>query len=183
MFQVEGPTLYRVHLTEEQREEIHCRTRAADLKPRTRDRLEMVRLSDAGWRVPQIARHLRITPRRVRFWLKRFLEAGFDVLADQPHLGQSSRLTPALVAAVRQELERGDRTWTTRQVAAWLEEEHGIRFSRDHLGVLLRRARLSCRRTERDLNHKQDPEQVALATADLQTLEKGEMPGAWTSAT
>lgn len=182
MFQAEGHTLYRVHLTEEQREEIHHRTRAADLKPRTRDRLEMVRLSDAGWRVPQIASHLRITPRRVRFWLKRFLEAGFDALSDQPHPGQRSRLTPALLEAVRQELERGDRTWTTRQLAAWLEEKHGVRFSRHHLGTLLRRARLSSRRTERDLDHKQDPEQVAVVTADLQTLEKGAMPGAWTFA-
>ena len=183
MLQVEGHTLYRVHLTEEQREELKRRTRAADIKPRTRDRLEMVRLCDAGWRVPQIARHLRVSPRRVRHWLKRFLEAGFEALPDQPHLGQTSRLTPALQAVVRQELAKGERTWTTRQMAVWLAETHGVSFSRDHLGVLLRRAGLSCRRTERDLGHKQDPEQVAPFRADLETLEKGETPVAWTSAT
>jgi transposase len=174
--------LYRVHLTEEQREELQQRTRAPGIEPRTRDRLEMVRLADAGWGAPQIARHLRITPRRVRFWLKRFLEAGFDALPDQPHPGQTSRLTSTLLEAVRQELDRGDRTWTTRQLAVWLEAEHGVRFSRDHLGTLLRRAGFSCRRTERDLGHKQDPQKVAVATADLETLEKGEMPVAWTSA-
>ena len=172
----------RVQLTEEQREELKRRTRAADIKPRTRDRLEMVRLADAGWGPPQIARHLRLSARRVRFWLKQFLESGFDALPDQPHVGQTSRLTPALVEAVRQQLDRSDRTWTTRQLAAWLEEEHGVRFSRDHLGTLLRRAGLSCRRTERDLGHKQDPEKVAAGKAELKTLEKGATPVAWTSA-
>ena len=80
MLRAEGRTLYRIRLTEEQRDELKHRTRAADIKPRTRDRLEMVRLSDAGWLVPQIARLLRVSPRRVRFWFKRFLEGGFDAL-------------------------------------------------------------------------------------------------------
>jgi transposase len=175
--------LYCVQLTEVQREELHRRTRATDLKPRTRDRLEMVRLADAGWGPPQIARHLRISPRRVRFWLQQFLKAGFDALPDQPHVGQTSRLTPELLEAVRKELDRGDRTWTTRQLAAWLAETHGVSFSRDHLGMLLRRAGLSCRRTERDLGHKQDPEKVAQSTAELEKLEKGATPVVWTSAT
>src|SRR5438874_1582113 len=181
MLQSEGQTLYRVHLTEEQREELKHRTRAADVKPRTRDRLEMVRLSDAGWRVPQISRHLRISPRRVRVWLKRFLEAGFAALPDQPHRGRPGRLTPALVESLRQELDRGDRTWTIPQIAEWLETEQDLSFSRSHLGVLLRRAKLSCRRTERDLGHKQDPVEVAERKAELEELEKGAMPGAWTS--
>jgi transposase len=119
----------------------------------------------------------------VRFWLKQFLECGFDALADQPPKGQTSRLTPELLAYVRQELEKGDRTWTTGQLAGWLEETHGVRVSRDHFGTLLRRAGLSCRRTERDLGHKQDARQVEVRQADLETLEKGAMPGAWTSAT
>ena len=179
----EGQTLYRVRLTEEQRDELHRRTRVIGIKPRTRDRLEMVRLSDAGWKVPRIAQHLRVSAIRVRFWLRRFLDEGFDALADRPFPGRPGRLTPALLDQLRQELDRGDRTWTTRQVAEWLETEHGVRFSPDHLGVLMRRAGLSCRRTERDLGHKQDPAEVADRTADLQTLEKGAMPGAWMCAT
>src|SRR5689334_21175247 len=126
MLQVEGHRLYRVQLTEEQREELKRRTRAPGIMPRTRDRLEMVRLNDAGMGVPQISSVLRVSPRRVRFWLRRFIDGGFDALPDQPHVGQSSRLTPELLALVRQELDRGDRTWTTRQLAEWLEREHGV---------------------------------------------------------
>jgi transposase len=174
--------LYRVRLTEEQRNELHRRTRSADIKPRTRDRLEMVRLSDAGLRVPEISRVLGVSPRRVRFWLERFLDEGFDALPDQPHRGRPGRLTPAALAALRDELDKGDRTWTLPQLAAWLEEQHDITLCPEHLGVMLRRAKLSCRRTEPDLKHKQNPAQVAERQADLETLEKGGTPGAWTSA-
>lgn len=179
----EGHTLYRVHLTEEQREELKRRTRAADIKRRTRDRLEMVRLSDAGWRIPKIASHLRVSASRVRVWIRRFIDEDFDALRDRPHLGRPGRLTPELLDLLRQVLAKGERTWTSGQLAAWLEEQHGVRFSRDHLGALMRQAKLSCRRTERDLGHKQDPKQVAERTADLETLERGVMPGAWTSVT
>lgn len=175
--------MYRVHLTEQQREELQRRTRAATIKPRTRDRLEMVRLADAGWRIPQIARHLRVSPQRVRVWMKRFLEEGWDALPDRPHRGRPPRWTPAVEAAVRQELAKGDRTWTVGQLAEWLAAEHGVCLSRSRLGVVLRAAGLSCRRTQPDLGHQQDLEAVAVAAADLQTLEKGGTPGVWMSAT
>ena len=40
--------MYRITLTDEQRHELRERTHQAGLAPSTRDRLEMVRLSDAG---------------------------------------------------------------------------------------------------------------------------------------
>lgn len=174
--------LYRVHLTEAQRAELQRRTRDPKVKPRTRDRLEMVRLSDAGWSIPTIAGHLRISEKRVRHWIKQFLTGGFDALPDQPHVGQQSRLTPALVEALREEIERSQRTWTAGQLADWLAEQHGLHLTPDHLVRRLKRARLSYKRTERGLKHQQDPQQVAERQADLQTLEKGETPVAWTSA-
>ena len=50
--------MIRVELTPAQRDELRARTREPGIAPRTRDRLEMVRLADAGWTVPRIARHL-----------------------------------------------------------------------------------------------------------------------------
>ena len=174
--------MYRVRLTEEQREELRRRTRGANVKPRTRDRLEMVRLSDAGWAVPRIAVHLRVSPRRVRFWIGRFLDDGFEALPDQPHSGRPSRVTPQMVEALRAELAKEERTWTLEQLSVWLEETQGVCLSPSRLGKRLRREKLSCRRTEPDLGHKQDPEQVAQAQQGLETLEKGERLVAWTSA-
>lgn len=174
--------MYRVQLTEEQRGELQRRTRDPQVKPRTRDRLEMVRLSDAGWSIPQIAPHLRISEKRVRYWIKQFLTGGFEALPDQPHVGQQSRLTPALLAALRQEVEQSGRSWTARQLADWLAKQHGLRLTPNHLGQLLKRARFSYRRTERGVQHQQDPLQVAERQADLETLDKGAKPVAWISA-
>ncbi len=175
--------MYRVHLTEAQRDELQRRTRDPQVKPRTRDRLEMVRLADAGWSIPKIARHLRISEKRVRYWVKQFLAGGFEALPDQPHVGQQSRLTPELIAALQQEVERSQRSWTAGQLAGWLAEHHGLPLTPNHLGQLLKRARFSYKRTERGVTQKQDPQQVAVRQADLQTLEKGETPVGWTSAT
>jgi transposase len=172
--------VYRIHLTEAPQEELFRRTRAADLKPRTRDRLEMVRLVAAGMSIPQAAQTLRVSQVRVRHWIKQFLAHGFDALPDQPHPGQRSQLTPELLAAVREEIAKGERSWTAPQLVAWLAEQHGVRLTPNHLCGLLKRAGLSYRRTERSLQHKQDPAQVAQQRAALHELEKGGTPGSGT---
>jgi transposase len=165
--------VYRVYLNDEQREELQRRAHEAGVRPRTRDRLEMVRLSDAGWSVPTIARHLGLCQPTVRHWLKTFLVGGFDALPDQPPVGRTSRLTPAIRDALRQELAKGDRTWTAKQLAAWIEEQYGVGVSASHLRRFRRRWKLSYQRTARSLKHKQKPQEVAAKRADLETLEKG----------
>ena len=49
--------MYRVRLDEAARQQLQRRAHTPGVMPRTRDRLEMVRLSDAGWSVPKIACH------------------------------------------------------------------------------------------------------------------------------
>jgi predicted ArsR family transcriptional regulator len=65
--------MYRVRLTDAQREEWQCRAHDKSVMPRTRDRLELLRLSDARWSIPQIAAHLQIHEQRVRSSIKAFL--------------------------------------------------------------------------------------------------------------
>ena len=165
--------MYRVRLTEEQRAELKRRAHAPDVMPRTRDRLEMVRLSDAGWSIPKIARHLQISEVRVRHWVKQFVAGGFDALPDAPHPGQQSALTPAILASVQAAIRQSGRTWSAQQVADWVAEHHGVRRSVEQVRERLRLARLSYKRTTRSLKHKQDPQQVEEARAVLQVLERG----------
>ena len=68
--------MYRITLTDEQRQDLRQRPRQAGLAPSTRDRLEMVRLSEAGWSVPKIARHLGQHEQPVRAWIKACLAGG-----------------------------------------------------------------------------------------------------------
>lgn len=165
--------LYRVHLTKAQRQELKQLTHTPGLAPRTRERLEMIRLSDAGWSVPRIAQHLQAHHQTVRHWIKRFLALGFAGLPDQPHLGQQSALTPEILEALRQELKRGKRTWTAPQITDWLAEQHGVCLSTDQVRRLLKRAKLSYKRTYRSLRHKQNAEQVAEKRAELEQVKKG----------
>ena len=120
-------------MSDAQRQELRRRTHALGVMPRTRDRLEMVPLSDAGGRLPQIAAHLGMSEKRVRHWLKAFLAGGFDALPDRPHPGQQSALTPAMEETIRQELRQGERTWTAPQWAEWVAERLGARLTPDRL--------------------------------------------------
>jgi len=168
--------MYRITLSDEQRRELRERTRQAGLAPSTRDRLEMVRLSDAGWSVPRIARHLDQHEQTVRAWITAFLGGGFDALPNKPRGGKESALTPAMLDAVRVEVARGTRTWTAAQLAEWVAERHGVRLSADRLRRHLHRARISWQRTSRTLRHKRDPAEVAGRHAVLAALEKKGTP-------
>ena len=164
--------MYRITLTDAQRHELRQRTHQKGLPPSTRDRLEMVRLADAGWSVPRIARHLGQHEQTVRAWIKAFLAGGFDALPNRPRGGKQSALTPPMLDAVRAEVAKGERTWTAAQLVDWVADHHGVRLSTDRLRVHLRRAKISWQRTSRSLKHKQDPDEVTARQAVLDDLEK-----------
>jgi transposase len=166
-----GP-MYRITLTDDQRRDLRARTRQAGLAPSTRDRLEMVRLSDAGWSVPRIACHLGQHEQTVRAWIKAFLNGGFDALPNKPRGGKQSALTAAMLESVRAEVATGGRTWTAAQLAEWIAAHHGVRLSADRLRRHLRRAKISWQRTSRTLRHKQDPAEVAERGAVLAAAVK-----------
>jgi putative transposase len=168
--------MYRITLTDEQRRELRARTRQTGLAPSTRDRLEMVCLSDAGWSVPRIARHLGQHEQTVRAWIKAFLAGGFDVLPNKPRGGKQSALTAAMLETVRAEVTTGERTWTAAQLADWIAEQHGVRLSADRLRRHLHRASISWQRTSRTLRHKQDPNEVAERQVVLDDLAKRGTP-------
>jgi transposase len=153
--------MYRVILTKATWQQLNQRARQRGLAPRTRDRIEMVRLSAAGWSVPQIANHLQFHERTVRTWVKTYLDKGMDALIDQPHSGQPSAVTPDILAQMRQWIEEGERTWNAPQIATQVQQVFGLTRSPKQWGRLLRRAGLTYKRTRRTLHHKQKPEQVA----------------------
>jgi transposase len=169
--------MYRITLSDEQRRDLYHRTRAPGLPATTRDRLEMIRLSDAGWSVPKIARHLDLHEQTVRTWLKVFLAAGFDALPNKPQARPHSARTPELLTVARTMMRTSGRTWTGGQLAAWLAAEHGVQLSASRVRYHLRRAGLSYQRTSRSLRHKQDPTAVAAHQAAAVVAEKKPLLG------
>ena len=169
--------MYRVRLSDEEKQELQRRTRQKNLPPKLRDRLEMVRLSDAGWSVPRIAKHFQLTESRARHWIKAFLQDGFDALSDKKHPGPKPKLTPEVMGQLKNKVTDERRTWSCGQVAAWLAQEKDIHVTASHLCRVMNRSGLSYKRTTRTLSHKQKPAQVAAKRADLETLKKGHKPG------
>lgn len=168
--------MYRAKLTDEQRLELHRRAHQRDIAPSLRDRLEMIRLSDAGWSVPKIAVHLHQHEQTVRRWIKAFVSGGFDALGDKARGGKTSALTPAILEALVCHVRESPQTWSASQIADWIAEQHQVRVSLGRLRVHLRRAQLSYKRTSRTLKHKQQAEAVVAKQATLATLKKGAMP-------
>lgn len=150
-----------------------ARARVSGIAPRTRDRLEMIRLAGAGWSAPRIARHLRAHEQTVRKYVKAFLADGFEALPDRPRPGRPPTVTAAHLDALEALLDAGGRTWTTPQLVAWLEREQGVRVHPDHLSVLLHRRRLGWKRTVTSVAHKRrDPAGYDAKVTELAGLTK-----------
>jgi len=164
--------MYKVQFDDGARQELIRRAHQQNIAPNTRDRLEMLRLSDGGWSIPKIAAHLSLHPQTVRRWIKVFLLEGFDALVTPPRPGKSSAITEEMLTAVHQWIDKGDRTWNARQIAAEVGRVYTVERSVDQWRRLLRREKLGYKRTSRNLHHKQHPQQVAQKKAELLVLEK-----------
>jgi transposase len=163
-----------VRLAPEQRAELLRRVRARGVAPALRDRLEMVRLSAAGWSVPRIAAYLGRHEQTARRHIKAFLAAGFAALADRPRSGRPPRLTAAHLLALERLLDAAaaeGETWTAGRLAGWLADTHGVRVHPEHLRERLRARRLRWKRTKRTVGHKADPVLQARAKATLEALQ------------
>ena len=165
--------MIRVSLTPDERDELRARARERGIAPSARDRLEMLRLADAGWSVPRIARHLGAHEQTVRKHVKAFLAHGFDALPDRPRSGRPPTVTEDHLLALEARIDVGDRTWTTRQLVAWLDAEHGVAVHPDHLRRLLRRRRFGWKRTVTSVAHKRrDRAAYDAKVAELAALKK-----------
>jgi transposase len=165
--------MFRVSLSCAERKELRRRTHEPGVRPQVRDRLEMVRLCDAGWSVPHIAGHLGLHEQTARRYVKAFLSGGFDALAPRPHPGRPPRVRVADLEALERHIDESDRTWTTPQLAAWLESERGVRVCPMHLSRLLHRRGFRWKRTKHSLAHKQrDSSLRRTALRELSALKK-----------
>jgi putative transposase len=164
--------MIRLMLSDQERAAVRDLRRDRTLTPAERDRVEMVLLSAEGWSPPRIARHLSCHAKTVRLVLTRFAEQGANSLRRRrpgpaPDTARRTQVLTALNGLLDQ-----DRTWTAAQLAAALGEQ-GIALSARQTRKYLKLVGAGWRRTARTLRHKQTLEQVAQATAELDTLKKG----------
>jgi transposase len=160
--------MLRIKLDATGAEELQSLRRDKTLKPAERDRVEMVALSVAGWKVSEIARHLKYCEETVRRVFRQYRVEGLKSVrleppGPEPDLGRRGQVEEAL----RVLLAEG-RTWTAGQMSEVLRErgmELSTRQTRRYLSRIA-----SWRRTKRSLKHKQDEKKVAAAKEELALL-------------
>ena len=162
----------RTTLSETQRTELQAARHDATLRPRERDRVEMLLLSAQGWSPPQIARHFRCSVKPVHAVLDGYPVRGLAALRRQrpgpkPDAARQEAVTGALTTLLAE-----DRTWTAAQLAAALGEQ-AIALSARQTRRYLQRMDHGWRRTQRSLRPKQDPAKVTTAQHTLGALKKG----------
>lgn len=162
--------MLRLTLIDAGRDAVRALRHDPTIRPRERDRVETVLLSDAGWPVPRIAGHLGCHPATVRGVLKRFGIAGPASRRRAPPGPPPDTARREQVEAALGTLLDEDRTWTAGQLATALAERHDIilstRQTRKYLGRIA-----AWRRTVRSLRHKQDPAKAEAAAQTLGRLE------------
>jgi putative transposase len=137
-------------------EGLYRQTRCA----RTRLRLQMVLLSDAGYSVEEIAYITRQSEYTVRRWLHRFLEEGWRGLYEAPHSGRPPEITPAIEQGLRACVVKSPRdsgvsrpTWTTADLAQVVQRRFKIEVTDECIRQHLERVDIVCRRPTWTVKH------------------------------
>jgi transposase len=170
-----------IPVTAEQRAAVEAQLRRRDLAPRLRERLEMVKGAALGQDLATLARWSGRSPRRVQYWLGRFLAGGIAALADAPRPGRPPQADAAYLATLEATVDTPPPAlglpfdvWTSGRLSAYLAEVTGVRIAPGWLRALLARRRFACGRPKHSLRHLRDRAEVALCEAELAAVgEKG----------
>lgn len=170
-----------IQVTVQERAAVEQALRQTDLRPRVRERLEMVKAAALGDDLARIAAWSGRSPRTVAHWLERFSAGGVAALADAPRSGRPVRADDAYVQALATAVETLPPQlglpfdgWTSARLAAYLAERTGVRLAPGWVRVLLGRQAWACGRPKHSLKHLQDPGAVAACQAELAAAgEKG----------
>ena len=164
---------------EAERAAVETLLRRRELRPRVRERLEMVKAQALGHDLGQIATWSGRSGRTVRRWLGRYGAGGVGALADAPRRGRPPRADAAYLAALERALETPPPelglpfdVWTSERLGAYLAERTGVRIAPGWLRALLARRRWRRGRPKHTVKHLQDPAEVAACRAELAAAEK-----------
>jgi transposase len=152
-------------LTSEELETVRRAAQSRTAPARAVERARIIWLAHRGWRVPAIARAVRLNDETVRLWLKRFNAAGLDGLRDRPRAGRPATYTAEQVGQVialsltdPRSLGLPFACWTLDRLTAYLNEVVGLPISRARIGKLLVAEGLRWRTQETWFGERVDPQ-------------------------
>src|SRR3954452_12315004 len=126
-----------IRLTPQQRKDISERRRHAPDR-RIYQRLSAVLWSDDGRTREEIAQLTGVSTRQVGQWFRIFRNKGLDELCTLHYQGDPSRLGPAQVKRIKQEIAKGV-FHNAEQIRTWIEATSGVSYSASGVKDLLHR--------------------------------------------
>jgi transposase len=120
----------------------------------------MVLLSNDNYSVKEIAQITRKSDDTVRYWLHRFLQAGYAGLIEAPHSGRPPEITVGLEAFLHQCISQSPRNfkmnrpgWTTALLAKLVKRRFKVRVTDECIRQHLERVDVVCRRPTWTVKH------------------------------
>ncbi len=143
------------------------------LKPKVRLRAQVLRLSNRGEGVEQIAAYTGRSQASVLRDLDRWEGRGLEGLADGSAPGNPPRVTGEARAFMEQRLSEEQRTWNASQLAQAVEERFGVGVSPEAIRQHLLAMGYRWKRTRYVPSRPPDPEEERKARGELEELKKG----------
>ncbi len=170
-----------VSLTPFQRQALQALRRDPTLRPRERDRVEGLLLSDRGLKVPELADHLACCQTTVRSLLHRFAAEGVAAVREQPRGVRPDRARRQVIEEALDRLLQRPQVWSSATLAVALAEEEGICLKPRTVRKYLQGMGARWRRTHATLRHRQDPAPAAAAGVQLADFKKKPWLAPWIS--
>lgn len=136
-------------------------------------------LKKQGWKQKKIAVALGVSEGAVSQWMKQGREGGEEALKAHPATGAKPRLSedqkaqlPALLAKGAPAYGFRGEVWTASRVAKVIEQHFGVRYSRDHVGAILRHMGWSPQKPETKASQRDEKAIAAWKTERWEALKK-----------
>ena len=166
------PAARFVRLTTEEDNMLREAEQNPQLRAKIRQRAQVLRLSNQGWKVGQIAAYTGRSDTSIGRDFERWERSGVAGLADSPPPGNRAILGEAARAFLRERLVE-ERTWNAPQLADAVAEQLRVRVDPETIRRYLREMNYSWKRTRYVPAHAPGPQAEHAARAALETLKRG----------
>jgi transposase len=140
--------MIQLSLSDDERTELRARFRDRKMDVQTQTRLRMVELSGLGLSPPTIARRVGRHENTVRKFLKRFRQERFAALPKRTSPGRPPRIREEHFRALEALLDGSARTFTSAQMAAWMQTQFDLSVHPRYLAQCLKQRGWRYKRTK-----------------------------------
>jgi transposase len=146
--------------------------RNPQLRAKVRQRAQVLRLSNQGWKVAKLAEYTGRSDTSIGRDFDRWERRGVSGLADNPPPGNSAIIGKAARAFLHERLAE-ERTWNAPQLADAVAEQLKVRVDPETIRRHLHELNFSWKRTRYVPAHSPEPQAEHSARAALETLKRG----------